>query len=141
MNTLVRFKLLRIIAIILIVGLGISLQARKSPENKSPIKMRKYISKQLWAREMKEDLSALLCADRQYFKSCFRYQDKSCSQIISMAAEKCVHQMNIPDKFRPARQGMELGRALGVCTALNFEKKMTRSKLNKRECFSREAWL
>ena len=100
------------------------------------------VSKDLWAKGMRDTLPATVCRDGGYFRSCFGITASECHDAATSATAACLQQYDaqIPQQLRQPNDGRLWGDMVGTCAGTMVESTLTAKRISSAKCNDPAAW-
>lgn len=100
------------------------------------------LSKSQFIDYMKTALPNAFCAEKQYFRKCFKVTEDVCLSEAMRATKVCILSMEgeMPEKFHQPKDGADWGTKMGTCAGTNYEVSLTKSKIDSADCKDPSKW-
>jgi hypothetical protein len=153
MKMLSRRFYLFFMALIFVLGSALMAHANKAKKQRSPsstlppaipIKGSGPIEKSQWFSWMKESLSAELCDDQSYLRTCFQLKQKKCQAQMAQQLNTCWGRESIRWKsqvIHPRKEGVVIGYHLGLCAGMRMESQNKMQKKKSDDCRYMNQWM
>jgi hypothetical protein len=91
---------------------------------------------------MKTALPNAFCAERQYFRKCFKISEDICIKEALRATKVCLASMEdeLPAQIHQPADGQKWGGKLGKCAGTAFETSLINNKVNSADCKDPSKW-
>lgn len=100
------------------------------------------IDKASWIDKTAEELPAAMCREENFYRTCFRVDEKQCMGMASKAVSKCLdkYRDDIPATLNEQRDGTRWGAKVASCSGANYEKKYVGKRIRNDSCAYNSDW-
>lgn len=94
------------------------------------------VAKSVWLEAMKTLIPNSFCAEKQYFRTCFKVTEDQCIQESARATKVCISTLadQMPAELHQPDDGKAWGTKLGQCVGQAYEISLMKSKIDSPEC-------